>query len=493
MIGSAPEKDSTPNKKNTSSARFFFCSPRGPGSLTHLFRSSNIINVGNRKRNAQGTKKKTENGTHTEQKNACSQRSRSPFPERFCYSVQDQCRLETVVEEVEGCEDDCVDYVGNVLDSRHGLQHEGESTREKKSFQLGCFEWQQSVCKSANRDSATPQKISKEEPSPKHTRDCGSYFVSALKKNTEVFEISLNLQPRDVHKTSFGGKPNWTLNDKPKKRAGVQFRTLQDNDKLDFLRAMRDELGSYLEHEAVAIAVRHNVPGVRVLGMRWVLSWKAVTDEKGDQVGRKPKARLIIKGFQDPDLLYLKRDSPTLSTQNRNLLLSLAAAHKWRIYAGDIKTAFLNGDQTEAQREIFAEPPQDVRQMLGMKPHELFRILKAVYGLLHAPRAWADKLGKELRHQGWVQSRLEPCMWRLFEADGRLCGLLGVHVDDVLCCGDGSHFEKKMALLRQSFPFGSWKSLAEPVMCCGCELRQREDFSVELNQERYGESINEIP
>ena len=62
------EKDSTPNKKkNTSSARFFFCSPRGPGSLTHLFRSSNIINVGNRKRNARGTKKK-ENGTHTEQK-----------------------------------------------------------------------------------------------------------------------------------------------------------------------------------------------------------------------------------------------------------------------------------------------------------------------------------------------------------------------------------------------------------------------------------------
>ena len=63
------EKDSTPNKKKTRPVRvFFFCSPRGPGSL----RSSNIINVGNRKRNARGTKK-TENGTHTEQKkNACS-------------------------------------------------------------------------------------------------------------------------------------------------------------------------------------------------------------------------------------------------------------------------------------------------------------------------------------------------------------------------------------------------------------------------------------
>ena len=53
-----PREKDTEQKKNTSSARFFFCSPRGPGSLTHLFRSSNIINVGNRKRNARGTKKK---------------------------------------------------------------------------------------------------------------------------------------------------------------------------------------------------------------------------------------------------------------------------------------------------------------------------------------------------------------------------------------------------------------------------------------------------
>ena len=54
------EKDSTPNKKKHVQCAFFFCSPRGPGSLTHLFRSSNIINVGNRKRNARvarGTKK----------------------------------------------------------------------------------------------------------------------------------------------------------------------------------------------------------------------------------------------------------------------------------------------------------------------------------------------------------------------------------------------------------------------------------------------------
>ena len=85
---------------------------------------------------------------------------------------------------------------------------------------------------------------------------------------------------------------------------------------------MQGELGSYLDHEAVEIAKRHGIPASRILGMRWVLTWKAVTDDDtGDVVDHKPKARLIIKGHQDPDLLHLKRDSPTLATQSRNMIL----------------------------------------------------------------------------------------------------------------------------------------------------------------------------
>ena len=157
-----------------------------------------------------------------------------------------------------------------------------------------------------------------------------------------------------------------------------------------------------------------------------------MTNEDGEHVSDKPKARLIIKGYQDPDLLHLKRDSPTLSTQNRNTILSLTAAYKWNAYVGDIKMGFLNGNQKEYDREMFADPPEEVRRMLNMRPHEIFRILKAVYGLLHAPRAWADKLGKELRQHGWKQSKLDPCVWRLYDDRHELCGLLGIHVDDVL-------------------------------------------------------------
>ena len=377
--------------------------------------------------------------------------------------------------------------VGNALDLCDGdLGSRGSKSFDPSTLKLGQFGW--------------PAPAATWEPVPEQgnlgkTRNLDAYFCEALENHQEVFEIAMDIQPRDVHQTKQGGQSHWVFNEKPKKRAEVQFRSLRDDEKLEFMKAMQSELGSYLEHEAVEIARRHNVSPQRILGMRWVLSWKTVTSEgSGEVIGRKPKARLIIKGFQDPDLLDLKRDSPTLSTQNRNLVLTFSAMNNWQSYVGDIKTAFLNGDKTEYDREIFAEPPEEVKQMLGLKPHELFRILKAVYGLLHAPRAWADKLAKELTNQGWTQSKLEPCVWRLYDSNQNLCGIIGIHVDDLLCCGTGSVFEQHVRKLRESFPFGSWRDLRkEAVTFCGCELRQNEDGSIDLNQERYAETIQEIP
>ena len=49
--------------------------------------------------------------------------------------------------------------------------------------------------------------------------------------------------------------------------------------------------------------------------MRWVLTWKVIQNDQGETTGCKPKARLIVKGFQDLDLLNLRKESPTLSTQ----------------------------------------------------------------------------------------------------------------------------------------------------------------------------------
>lgn len=305
-------------------------------------------------------------------------------------------------------------------------------------------------------------------------------------------EISLSIGPRDVHFDKHGQASPWVVNSKAKKGAEVVFRTLSDEDKERFRGAKQKELDSYLQSMAVDVAKRQGVDPHRVLGMRWILTWKTEKDEQGNVTGKKAKARLIIKGFEDPDLMSIQRDSPTLSTLGRNLLLSEAARRNWGVKVGDIKTAFLNGDATEYDREIYGDPPEDVREMMGLREKELFRIRKAVYGLLNAPRRWIDKLAKELKSSGWVRSRLEPCTWCMY-VDGRMTGLIGVHVDDVLICGEGPEYDSKVQTLLSTFPFGSWKDARkERITFCGAELSQEADGTLRLNQERYALGINEI-
>lgn len=134
-----------------------------------------------------------------------------------------------------------------------------------------------------------------------------------------------------------------------------------------------------------------------------------------------------------------------------------------------------------------------MREELNMKDHEVLRIQKVIYGLLHAPRVWLEKLNAVLQSQGWVTSRLEPCVWRLFDDNGNLCGLIGCHVDDLLVAGNGTLYDQKVAELRNSFPFGSWQCAQdETITFCGCELTQDVDHTIHLGQEKYSLGIREI-
>jgi hypothetical protein len=309
----------------------------------------------------------------------------------------------------------------------------------------------------------------------------------------EVCEIVLNVGPKDVHYQRKGKEGCWMVNQKVKRGAEVNFRELTSEEQEQFKMAKQREIDSYMERAAVDIATKVGVDEERVMGMRWILVWKNEVNQDGEVVGRKPKARLIIKGFQDPDLLKIERDAATLSTIGRNLVFAITSKRRWKMALGDIKTAFSNGDDTEYARQIYGEPPDDVKQYLGMSEKELFRIRKAIYGLLNAPRKWVEKLWKELRNAGWIQSTLEPCVWRLF-SENELVGLLGIHVDDIVTSGEGKLYESKINNLRNAFPFGSWKHVGdEKAVFCGCELHQTKDGCLLLGQEQYALGLNEIP
>ena len=74
------------------------------------------------------------------------------------------------------------------------------------------------------------------------------------------------------------------------------------------------------------------------------------------------------------------RGQPTVATQDRRP-----------------KAAFLQGNQSQAHRNVVVEPTPELRQALGLKEEEAIRLLKAVYGLCNAPLEWY--LCERLVHQ----------------------------------------------------------------------------------------------
>ena len=97
--------------------------------------------------------------------------------------------------------------------------------------------------------------------------------------------------------------------------------------------------------------------------MRWVLTWKDPPEASPDRP-KKAKARPVVLGHTDPDLVDVPRDSPTLSSKARQILYAICAANCWELCKGGIMTAFLQGEKSEAAREVYGKPPPEVLKRL---------------------------------------------------------------------------------------------------------------------------------
>ena len=111
--------------------------------------------------------------------------------------------------------------------------------------------------------------------------------------------------------------------------------------------------------------------------MRWVLTWK-LDPEPSD--GRKAKARLVILGYEDPDIESEETFAPTATRTSRQLFLQICAQRRWKIEKGDVKAAFLQGQQLK--RVLFVSPTEEICDLLGIPHGGLARLCKTVYGLV---------------------------------------------------------------------------------------------------------------
>ena len=125
---------------------------------------------------------------------------------------------------------------------------------------------------------------------------------------------------------------------------------------------------------------------------------------------------------------------------------------------------------------------------------QLIELLKHCYGLTDGPHKWFEHLCRYLKILGYQQSKLDPCVFYLFEADtststagskpssGKLCGILGIATDDVFHGGMDKHWDNTNKIAT-TYKLG--KNQTTSGRFTGKEIQARPDGTISITQTHY--------
>nr|GEU30323.1 ribonuclease H-like domain-containing protein [Tanacetum cinerariifolium] len=143
--------------------------------------------------------------------------------------------------------------------------------------------------------------------------------------------------------------------------------------------------------------------GKRAIGSKWVFRNK--TNERGIVI--RNKARLVAQGHtQKKGIDYEEVFTPVARIESIRLFLAYASFMGFMVYQIDVKRAFLYGTIKE---EVY------VCQPLGFEdldyPNKVYKVVKALYGLHQAPRAWYETLANYLLENGFQRGKIDQTLF----------------------------------------------------------------------------------
>ena len=153
----------------------------------------------------------------------------------------------------------------------------------------------------------------------------------------------------------------------------IQYRNLTVEEKKQFDRAKQKELKCWIQTSALEPLLRDRIHPSRIMSSKWALTWK---EDQTSLSGRKPKARLVIRGFQDPEVRVVSTKSPTLTGDGRTMILQTVSSLRWQTQAFDIKTAFLRGRSDD--RELAMSPVPALKEVLNLSNEHVLLLKRKI-------------------------------------------------------------------------------------------------------------------
>nr|GFA91422.1 putative ribonuclease H-like domain-containing protein [Tanacetum cinerariifolium] len=305
-------------------------------------------------------------------------------------------------------------------------------------------------------------------PAAGHNYSNNTNPISAAEKEDIVgaeadfnnLETSITILNEDFHTCMFACI---LLQEEPKR----VHQALKDP---SWIKTMQEEL---LQFKIQNVWILVDLPrGKRAIGTKWV--YRNKKDERGIVV--RNKARLVAQGHtQEEGIDYEEVFAPVARIEAIRLFLTYASFMGFMVYQMDVKSAFLYGTIEE---EVY------VCQPLGFEdpdyPDKVYKVIKALYGLHQAPRAWYETLATYLLENGFHRGQIDQTLF--IKKQNRDILLKQIHVDDIIFGATNKDLCKSFEkLMRDKFQMSS---IWELTFFLGLQVKKTKD-GIFINQDKY--------
>ncbi|GJV43843.1 putative ribonuclease H-like domain-containing protein [Tanacetum coccineum] len=210
----------------------------------------------------------------------------------------------------------------------------------------------------------------------------------------------------------------------------------------------------------------------KVIGTKWVFRNKR--DERS--IVMKNKARLVAQGFrQEEGIDYDDVFAPVAKIEAIRLFLAFASYMRFTVYQMDVKSAFLYGTIEE---EVYVHHPPGFVD--PAHPNKVYKVIKALYGLHQAPRAWYETLSSFLIENGFRRGTIDKTLFIKKKKSDIM--LVQVYVDDIIFGSTKKSMCTKFEdCMHKRFQMSS---MGELTFFLGHQVKQQPD-GIFISQDKY--------
>ncbi|GKA16843.1 putative ribonuclease H-like domain-containing protein, partial [Tanacetum coccineum] len=182
---------------------------------------------------------------------------------------------------------------------------------------------------------------------------------------------------------------------------------------------------------------------------------------------------------QEEGVDYDEVFAPVARIEAIRLFLAFASFMGFSVYQMDVKSAFLYGNITE---EVYVNQPSGFVDL--HHPNKVYKVIKALYGLHQAPRAWYERLSTFLLKHGYRRGAIDKTLF--IKRDRKDIMLVQVYVDDIIFGSTKTSMVKEFEeLMQKEFKMSS---MGELTFFLGLQVKQS-TAGIFISQDKYVKDI----